>query len=131
MSPTVVNTNPAANATGVVRDVVVTAEFSEPVNPITVNETTVKLYNLTTGQWVDAEVTLDASRTVAIFTPVELLTPSTQFRLQITTGVTDTAGNTLANTYVYFTTGEHAEDTIPPAVMAVSPSDGSGSIPRR
>ena len=125
VSPTVVSTNPAANSTGVVINVTVTAEFSEPVNPVTVNETTVKLYNLTTGQWVDAEVALDASRTVAIFTPIELLTPSTQFRLQITTGVTDTAGNTLANTYVNFTTGENAEDTTPPAVMALSPSDGA------
>jgi hypothetical protein len=66
VSPTVVSTNPAANATGVVRNVVVTAEFSEPVNPVTVNQTTVKLYNYTTGQWVDGEVALDASRTVAI-----------------------------------------------------------------
>lgn len=78
------------------------------LNPVTVNETTVLLRNQTTGQWLDAELALDASRTVAIFTPVELLTPNTQFRLQITTGVTDTAGNPLATNYsyydVYFTT---------------------------
>ena len=67
VSPVVVHTNPVNGAEGVVRDVVVTVEFSEPLNPLTVNTMTLTLRNLTTGQVVEAAVALDTTRTLATF----------------------------------------------------------------
>jgi hypothetical protein len=49
VSPQVVGTNPSSGATEVVRTVVVRVEFSEPVNPMTVNESSVQLRNLATS----------------------------------------------------------------------------------
>ncbi|BBO87549.1 Ig-like domain-containing protein [Desulfosarcina ovata] len=106
VSPQVVSTNPSDDATGVVRNVVVTVMFSEPVNPNTVDETAVQLRNQTTGQYVNGQVTMDESRTIAIMTPSVLLDADTQYRLQIN-NVVDTSGNIASLYYGYFTTVEN------------------------
>ncbi len=107
--PTVVLTNPADDARDIpVSDAaiatdayppVISAMFSEPVNPDTVNQTT-----FTVGG-VAGTVGYDVSLRRAFFTPSRPLAPSTTYTATITTGVKDNNGNALAEDHTWqFTT---------------------------
>ena len=99
--PTVVSTDPANTATGVALNKRITATFSEPMNPATINSTTYQLAQGTTA--VAGTVTLLGS--TATFTPAATLLPGTVYTATITTGAQNAAGNALAANYAWsFTT---------------------------
>jgi hypothetical protein len=101
ISPTL-TTDPANNATNVVLNKVVTASYSVPMDPSTINGTTFTLANGTTP--VDGTVTFIG--TTASFTPTVNLLPGTQYTGTITAGTKSLAGIPLAVDYVWkFTTG--------------------------
>ena len=102
-APTIVSTNPATDETGVPPNRNVSANFSEPLEPSTVNSDT---FTLKDGETlVPGTVSYDSK--VAVFNPTNDLTANTQFTATLTTGITDVAGNALAADYVWsFTTGE-------------------------
>ena len=130
ISPQVIGTNPFNGAVDVVRDVVITVQFSEPMNPATVNATNVWLTEQITNQAVQIEVLLDAGGTQAVITPTGLLAPDSSYRLYIYSTVTDSAGNPLGLNYLStFTTGTLSADVSPPQVLAVSPPDGASDVP--
>jgi hypothetical protein len=98
-APTVVGITPANGATNVPLDQVITVAFSEKLASATVSATTFTVVP-TVGT-----VALSADGTIATLTPVVLL-PSTQYTVTLTTGITDAAGNALAqNSVTTFTTG--------------------------
>ena len=92
---------------------IITATFSEGMDPSTITTTTFTLKHGTTP--VSGTVTY--AGTGAIFTPASDLTASTTYTGTITTGAKDLAGNALASNYVWsFTTGAAAPPAGPPTV---------------
>jgi hypothetical protein len=117
--PTVTSTVPLNGATGVPLNQIVSATFSVPMNPATINGTTFSL----TGPGATAVTGLVAYAAVGnalTFTPTANLAPSTLFTATITTGAQDLAGIGLASNYVWtFTTGTAIAATAPEIVSTV------------
>ena len=111
--PTVSSVSPTDGATDVATDGVVTAAFSEPMDPATINATTFTLDGIT------AVVTYDAGTNTATLDPSDPLDPDTTYTATVD-GVTDIAGNLLDDPYVWsFTTAlSSGGDTEPPTVIA-------------
>ena len=99
--PTVISTDPAPGATGVLLNKKVTATFSEAMNPLSINNTT---FLLKAGTVSIAGV-VTYTGTTATFSPAVSLIANTVYTATITTGARDLAGNTLLTNYVWtFTT---------------------------
>jgi ketosteroid isomerase-like protein len=120
-APTVISTVPANLATAVPVNTLVSATFSEPMNPATINAATFTL----TGPGVTpvAGVVTYAGAT-ATFTPASVLAASTLFTATITTGAKDPAGAALAANFVWtFTTAP------PPTVVSTVPANLATLVP--
>jgi hypothetical protein len=106
--PTVTSTSPKNGATGVGRNVSVSATFSEAVDPATVNGSTVELFNAATGAPIAGTVSLSTNQRTATFKSSASLAAGTQFTAHVVggaNGVKDLSGNPLANDFVWsFTT---------------------------
>jgi Ice-binding-like/Bacterial Ig-like domain len=116
--PTVVSTVPAAGATAVAVNTLVSATFSEAMNPATINGTTLTL----TGPGVTPVLgAVTYAGTTATFTPTTVLPANTLFTATITTGAKDPMGNALAANHPWtFTTA--------PAPTVVSTVPAAGAI---
>lgn len=124
--PAVMWTSPFDSATGVDIESVVTATFSEAVDSSTVTTSTFKLKDSSNNP-VSGNVYL--SSTTAIFTPYTSLLEGEDYTVKITTGVKDSAGNSLAEDYYWsFTTG-YLPDIIFPSVSSIYPSDLVTNVP--
>jgi hypothetical protein len=93
--PTVVSTFPTGAATGICQAVLVTATFSKPMNPTTINVGTFTLAAGSTA--VLGAVSIDSTDTIATFTPTNPLALNTAYTATITTGAKDQFGNGLVN----------------------------------
>jgi cytoskeletal protein CcmA (bactofilin family) len=102
-APAVISKTPASGASGVIINAMPTATFSETMDSSTINTTNFTL----TGPGLTAVAgTISFTGTIATFTPAANLLASTLYTATITTGVKDSAGNSLAANYVWtFTTG--------------------------
>ena len=121
--PTVVSVSPANAATGVCSLAVMTATFSEAMNPATINSTT---FTVTPG--VTGIITHDVSNTIFTFTPSNALTINTVFTATITTGAQDTFGNALATDFAWsFRTAANGCNP-PPTVVSVTPVNGATGV---
>ncbi|MFH0894657.1 MAG: ice-binding family protein [Bacteroidota bacterium] len=99
--PTLISTDPLNLATGVALNKVISATFSQAMDPLTINTSTFTLKQGTTA----VSGTVAYSGTTATFTPSNILAASTEYTATITTGAKDLAGNALAaNTVWSFTT---------------------------
>jgi type VII secretion-associated serine protease mycosin len=104
--------SPADFAEGVAPSIVPTVTFGRAVNPASVTPATVRLTDATTGAAVPAGVAYDAATRVARVIPSAPLTAAAY--LVTVTGVNDTAGTSMSETFSYrFTVGTTA-DTTPP-----------------
>lgn len=100
--PTVTDTDPSNNAMGVDVNKTVTATFSIPMDPLTINATT---FTLRQGSAVIPGVVTYTGGTIASFNPVNALNPGLVYTATITTGAKSSAGIPLASDYVWnFTT---------------------------
>ena len=121
-SPTVISTDPANNATGVVLNKVIAATFSENMNPSTINATSFILMQGSTI--VTGTVTYSGS--TAFFKPNANLLSGTVYTATVTTGAKNLAGTSLANNYVWtFTTGT----AVSPAVISTDPVNNASGVP--
>lgn len=100
--PTVSSTSPVNNATGVLTTAIITAKFSEAIDPATITSTT---FGVSAGGVpVTGTVDYNAATFTATFTPT-VLSYATTYTATITTGVKDLAGNAMAANKVWtFTT---------------------------
>jgi hypothetical protein len=115
--PSVISVTPPNVATGICPNTVVTATFSEAMNPATINTTTVTLAGPGTTPVVGV-VTYALS--TATFTPSSPLALNTVYTATITTGAKDPSGNALAANFVWsFTTS--TASCAPPSVISVAP----------
>jgi hypothetical protein len=100
IAPEVLGTVPGSDATGVAVASVITATFSEPIDPETVTSATFIISN---GAAIQG--TVESSGASASFTPSVPLSYNTQYTLTLTTGIMDLAGNSLQSDYtISFTT---------------------------
>lgn len=100
--PTVTGTDPSNNAMGVDVNKTVTANFSIPMDPLTINATT---FTLRQGSTVISGVVTYTGGTIASFNPVNALNPGLVYTATITTGAKSSAGIPLASNYIWnFTT---------------------------
>ena len=112
--PTVTGTSPVSGATSVPTNSVITANFSEAINPATLTSATFKVSSGTPSTEVSGNVAASADNRSATFTPAAPLVVITTYTAKLTTGITDTAGVTLASNNAWnFTTGTAADTTLP------------------
>ncbi len=121
-APGVVSTIPATGATNVAIGQVLSATFSEPMNPTTISTST---FTVTGTEGAAVAGTVAYSGVVATFTPSESLAYSTQYTATITTGAASAGGTPLAANYVWtFTT-----ITPPPLVVSTIPVNTATGVP--
>jgi YD repeat-containing protein len=128
IAPSVQSVSPVNGATAVSTKLVIDIGFNEAINPATVNSTTVTLNANSGGSAVAATVSLVGGNIIQVV-PSAALAASTSYYVQLTTGIQGTNGLALANTQniTSFTTGTGA-DTTAPAVLSVSPPNGSTNV---
>ncbi len=119
--PTVISTDPAPNATGVILSKIVTATFSKAMDPATINVLT-----FTLQQGVTPVVgTVTYSGTTASFNPTADLAANTEYTATITTGARDQTGNALAANYVWKFTTTAAPLPPPPSFLGTAAMFGA------
>ncbi len=127
VAPAVVSTSPAYGTSGVPTNVVIDLGFNEPLNPATVNTTTVILQPGFNTPVVSSTVSLVGGGTIIQITPNAPLAANTQYVFQVFNGVQGANGLALPPGYWFFTTGS-GTDTVAPAVLSVSPPNGSRNV---
>jgi fibronectin type 3 domain-containing protein len=108
--PTVSNVSPANGAVGVSRDAAIFASIQSNtsgsrIDAASLDPTTVRLIDTATNQQIPAIATTSGAGDVIVLTPSVILGETTEYRLEITDGVTDTIGNTVVPFTSTFTTG--------------------------
>jgi len=104
--PTVELVDPLNLAIDVPLNKVITATFSEAMDPLTITDLS---FTLEDGTGAPVLGTVGYAAKLATFTLRSDLTASTMYTARITTAATDVAGNALVSNYVWsFTTGEAA-----------------------
>jgi hypothetical protein len=102
-APTVQTVTPGSEATGVARDAVVAAVFSEPLDPASLTASTFGLRD-TSGTVIPAALSYDAATRTARLTPTTALANGTRYTATVS-AVRDLAGNVLTGTRTWsFTT---------------------------
>jgi hypothetical protein len=120
--PTVTATVPVNGATNVPIAQVLSATFSEAMNPASISATT---FTVTGPGGVAVPGAVTYAGVGATFTPTAHLAYSTVYTATITTGAASVAGTPLAAAYVWsFTT-----ITPPPTVTATVPTNGALNVP--
>lgn len=118
--PTVTSVLPASGAVNVVVGANVSATFSEPMNPSTINTSNFMLMQDATH--IIGTVTYSAN--TLTFNPTNDLEGGRLYTATVLTGVTDVAGNNLAANFVWSFTTEIPPDVTPPTVISTVPTNG-------
>ncbi|WP_372643371.1 Ig-like domain-containing protein, partial [Ancylomarina sp.] len=126
LAPMVNSSEPANNATDVVLNKVVTATFSEAMDPLSINTSTFTLMQGTNA----ISGVVDYSGTIATFTPTNALSAEIIYTATITIGAESLAGKTLAADKVWsFTTGILPDD-ISPSISLTDPVNNAVGVIR-
>ncbi len=121
-APTVQSITPADNATGVGIASTITLTFSKPIDPLTVNGTTVVVVIATSSVRIAGSYATNGS--TVTFTPANPL-PGNSLIAIVLRGVLDYAGNAASGaTQFQFTTAAVA-DTTPPTVTSITPANNA------
>ena len=119
ISPTVITTDPANSAIGVSITKIIEADFSVPMNPLTLTAST---FTIKQGSTLVAG-TVTYTGTTATFKPFSILTPNTVYTGTITTGANNLVGVPLATDFVWtFTTGQS------PSVITADPANNATGV---
>jgi hypothetical protein len=123
--PYVTSTTPASGATDAGTGGSVSATFSSPMDPNTINSSNFALTGPSGA--VGGTVSYNSSTYTAVFTPTSLAAGTT-YTATITTGVTNTSGTAMASQYSWQFTTTAAVDTTPPTVILTSPSNAATGV---
>jgi hypothetical protein len=121
-SPQVIAVSPVSSAVDVATQTVVTAQFSEPVDPQTLTDDALQL---STDQGViQGALSYDTTARTLTLTPEQPLDEATQYTAIVSTLVKDPAGNALAEPYTW------QFKTIGPKfnLTVTKPGSGSGTV---
>ena len=123
---TAVNSDPPNYAT-VGTNVVLKLIFNKPLNPITVSNSTFRMYLNDTGQWMPLVVTPSLDGQTVTMQPQVPLLPNTYYHYQACCGYQDQDGNNGNQADLYFYTSSGAVNSGP--TVTVSPLPGATGIP--
>lgn len=119
--PAITFTDPENLEEEVALDKTITATFSEPMDPLTLNNTTFILKQ--GASMINGVVTTDG--TTVSFNPVNNLLYGTTYTATITKGAMNTEGKTMYGNYVWtFTTN----NLVPPTVISTDPANHKGNV---
>ncbi len=105
IAPTIISTDPLADATNVARNKVISITFSESMSAASFTPTSFIVVQGTTA----VEGSIEYNNKTARFIPDAILDASLSYTATVTTAVKDLAGNAIANTKAWtFTTGAEA-----------------------
>jgi len=128
-APSVVATQPSYGNTAAPVNAAINMQYSEALDPATVNDTTVILHDNASGQVLTATVSLAKGNRVIHIVPQALLTASHSYYVQTAAGIKDLDGQAAGSYFFYFTTNATATaDTVAPKVLAMSPPSGSTNV---
>jgi hypothetical protein len=129
-APTITSRSPTPNATDVAITTTVVVTFSEPMNQATIVGTTnIRLApDSAPGSTVAATISYNSATNAATLTPTAPLLNNVTYRVTVTTGVTDVAGNALASQATW--TFKTIADTTPPTVVSTNPVNGRLNFPK-
>jgi methionine-rich copper-binding protein CopC len=127
VQPVITNASPVSNTEPT--NSVAAVTFSEPIDPATVQLANIGLLQNSGSVAVNGTLSQDTGGTRVLFTPAAPLTPSTQYRIYVGTGIQDATGNALqyGNNF-YFTTGTTTNGT-PPTVVKTDPANNATGVP--
>jgi methionine-rich copper-binding protein CopC len=124
-APIVTSTSPVADSKDIAVNTKITVMFSEAMDPLTINGTTI---TVKFGNTVVAGTVTYGTGNTATFTPTSALPGNTLVTVSVSTGVKDPSGNALATVFnSKFTTGA-TPDTTAPTVSATSPSANTTGV---
>lgn len=133
--PTVSSTSPANGTNQIPLNIIISATFSESLDPDTVSKNTFFVINASSGATVSGEVVYTDETKTASFTPSGLMGIDTSYVVNITTSLTDQAGNPMDETFSWsFTTGAVIDNSPPsfpgndPQLVAQATSSNSISL---
>ncbi|HYB98790.1 MAG TPA: Ig-like domain-containing protein [Candidatus Limnocylindrales bacterium] len=131
VAPVVVRTSPVGNATELPRQARFAIEYSEALDPTTVDTGAITLTRQTPDKAIDIAVALDEDRRVVRVEPLQPLEPDSFYVLRVLAGsVRDTAGNgTAFNFSITVGTGSAMTDATAPGILSVSPVDAQTQVP--
>ena len=102
--PSVISTAPAAGTTAATVGAIVTAAFSEPMNPATITSNSLQLVD-SSNNAIAGTVSYDAPSASIVFTPSGGLVPQTTYTATVANTVTDVFGNAIGQSFQWsFTT---------------------------
>gem|GEM_PF-1427618 len=128
--PSVILVDPANGAGGVETNALIRVQFSERVDPVSVNNGTLQVWPNNTGVPIAGTATAAADGLSATFTVAGGLLPGTGYTVRVNdSGITDLAGNGINFFQSNFTTGQTADNNPPAGVISVSPQNGAAGIP--
>ncbi len=119
--PTVVSSIPTDGTTGFQVDSAITVTFSEPINAGSVSSATFQI----DGGIIE---TYSHSDNTVKLTPASDLAYLTPYTVTLTTGIKDTAGNSLAATHSFGFTTEADPISLPPTVLSTVPANGATGV---
>lgn len=135
--PSVLTVSPANGATGVPTNALIQAQFSKPIDPLTVTSTTFSVSESDTSPQIPVAgtITVSSNGLTATFTPSTPLASGTSYAMQVGNSapggatIADMEGNTLSSaSSTTFTTGAGTVTTAP-TVVTVSPPNGATGVP--
>src|SRR5947209_2252846 len=127
--PSVTLVDPANGATGVETNALIRLQFSERIDPVSVNNGTIQVWPNSTGVPISGTATASADGLSATFFTSALL-PSTAYTVRVnTSGIADLAGNGVNFFQSGFTTGTASDTDVPTGIIFVSPQDGAAGVP--
>jgi hypothetical protein len=127
MAPNEITSDPAYNNT-VGTNVTPKLVFNEPLNPITVNNSTFRMYLNDTNQWIPLAVTPSSDGLTVNMVPQIAIQPNTRYYIYACCGFQDQNGNNGNVGPIYFWTSSGAVTSRPTVV--VTPADGASGVPR-
>jgi hypothetical protein len=127
INPATATLSDPANGSTVGTNVAPKLVFNKPLNPMTVNNSTFRMYLVDTGQLIPLAVTESTSGLEVTMTPQIPLLPNTRYHFQACCGFQDQDGNDGSEADEYFWTSGGAVSSSP--TVTVSPLNGATGIP--
>ena len=126
--PAVLNVTPSANSLDVPVNASITVVLSERIDPLSIDENALYVIDRTTNLKIDGVTTLLDDNQSLTFTPNVAFLVGRQHQIVLTSQIKDLFGNTLYNTYYYFTTSFETDAT-GPKIIATSVLEGQSDVP--
>jgi len=119
--PFISSVSPVKGAKGVAADHILTATFSAPMDPASIGQASFKL---THGyDYVDFNAAYFPESKTAFFSPKTPLSKETSYTATITALVKDSAGNSMADEFVWTFTTKGDSDKTAPVIISTVPED--------